>query len=181
MKPFLKRFGKGIAELLIIIMVSIVLAKFLQPYINTDALYVLVNIYSILAGFLVGVIALIGDPTTMPSGDWVQAERSLKNTMNRLKGTRNLLYVYLMTLFLIFIYKMGSVGLGIDVLNSLGFEDDSESIINSVKNKTEFFILFFAFVALFYSFKLPSKLFAIQQFRVEEEIKRRRRQDNIED
>ena len=181
MKPFLKRFGVGIAELFIIIMVSIVLAKFLQPYINTDALDVLVNIYSILAGFIVGVIALIGDPTTMPSGDWVQAEKSLKNTMNRLKGTRNLLYVYLMTLFLIFVYKMGSVEFGIDLLKSIDFEGDPEQEIKSIKKQTEFFILFFAFVALFYSFKLPSKLFAIQQFRVEEEIKRRRREDNIQD
>lgn len=179
MNSFLRKYGKGIFELVAILLISYQLAGFFQPHINNDALDVLVNIYSILAGFLVGVIALIGDPSTLPSGSWTVAEASLRNTLKRLKGTRNLLYVYLITLFLIFVYKMTSVEFGIEVLNKFGVSEGAEELVQDLKKKSEFYILFFAFVALFYSFKLPAKLFAIQKFRVDEEVERRRKQENI--
>ena len=155
----LKMYGKKTAYLLVSILVSLLFSYFFQPLLTNDALDVLVNIYSILAGFLIGVIALIGDPSSLPSGSWRIAELATKNTFRLLKGTRNLLYVYLMTLLLIFMYKLLSIDQLMIVLNKLNNSFDFESYLFEIKVFGERLILLLSFLAFFYSFKLPSTLF----------------------
>jgi hypothetical protein len=43
-----------------------------QPLIhgNQSAIDVIVTVFSILAGFLVAIIAIIGDPASIPKGSW---------------------------------------------------------------------------------------------------------------
>lgn len=173
------KYKKKTLFLLTTLVVSIFFAVFFQPIINEKALDILVNIYSILAGFLIGVIALIGDPASMPVGSWRIAEAATKNTFRRLAGTRNLLYVYLITLFLIFMYKLLSVAALTTLLQPYINTTDSQPYLSSFKKWTELFILFFACIAFSYSFKLPAVLFKIQQSRVKKEIENRRTNANI--
>jgi len=49
---------------------GILLSYLGQPFIhgNQDAVNIIVTVFSILAGFLVAVITLVGDPKSLPSG-----------------------------------------------------------------------------------------------------------------
>lgn len=165
--------------LLLTIVCSGCFSVLFQPLLTDNALDVLVNIYSILAGFLIGVIALIGDPSSLPSGSWRVAESSIRNTFRQLKSTKNLLYVYLITLFAIFSYKLLAVPATLAVIKELPLGNKILPYLGDVKVLVEQIILFFSFVAFAYSFTLPNSLFNIQKKRVEKEIENRRELANI--
>lgn len=176
-----KKHMKKTVYLITTCILSVFFAVLFQPLLTINALDTLVSIYSILAGFLIGIIALIGDPASLPLGSWRIAEASTRNTFRDLKGTRNLLYVYLVTLFCIFMYKLLSVDGVINILEPLQLEIDLRTVLLTMKEKSELFILFCSFVASSYSFVLPGKLFSIQEQRVEKEIARRRAEVNIKE
>ncbi len=138
---------------------------FCQPLIhgNQDAINVIVTVFSILAGFLVAVITLVGDPKSLPAGGWQVARLGSDLTYNRLIRHKWLFKAYLVTLFLIFV-----------------------SIV--IKNKyptvqliLEYGYMFFATISCFLSFKLPSALIELQQERIEHEITERRKKEGIDD
>ena len=66
-----------------------------QPLIhgNDTAINVIVTVFSILAGFLVAIIAIIGDPLLMPSGTWRVAEGARSKTIQRLTRHKYLFHV----------------------------------------------------------------------------------------
>ena len=53
-------------------------------YENGDAINILVTVYTVLAGFLVAIIAILGDPVLIPSGDWREAENNREIILARL-------------------------------------------------------------------------------------------------
>lgn len=174
-----KKYVRKTSQLILAVLISCALSYFSQPLINEKALDTLVNIYSILAGFLVGIIALIGDPLSLPSGSWRVAEKARNNTYRNLKGTRNLLYIYLLTLFFIFSYKLFTIDGVLEIYKKLELTEDIKENLLSIKLLTERFILFLSYIAFFYSFMLPSKLFHVQERRVNKEIEDRRNAANI--
>lgn len=174
-----KQYRRKTIYLLLTIVSSGVLSVLFQPILTDKALDVLVNIYSILAGFLIGVIALIGDPSSLPTGSWRIAENAIKNTFRKLRSTKNLLYVYLVTLFLIFSYKLLAVPETVLMIKGWSFGEQLLPYLRALKIFIERFILFLSFVAFSYSFTLPNNLFNIQKKRVEKEIESRREQANI--
>lgn len=136
-----------------------------QPLIhgNQDAINVIVTVFSILAGFLVAVITLVGDPKSLPSGSWQLARLGSDLTYNRLVRHKWLFKGYLITLFLIF-----------------------SSIV--AKNKfpvtqvvLEYIYMFFASISCFLSFKLPTALMELQRERIEHEIEERRKSEGIDE
>lgn len=144
---------------------SLVFSYMGQPLIhgNQDAVNVVVTVFSILAGFLVAVITLVGDPKSLPSGSWQVARLGSDLTYNRLIRHKWLFKGYLTTLFLIFL-----------------------SIV--VKNKfpttqvvLEYIYMFFAAISFFLSFKLPSALMELQKERIEHEIEERRKGEGIDE
>ena len=150
---------------LIVIVISVLVACFGQPLIhgNQDAINVIVTVFSILAGFLVAVITLVGDPKSLPAGSWQLARLGSDLTYNRLNRHKWLFKGYLTTLFLIFV-----------------------SIV--VKNKypitqvyLEYVYLFFASISCFLSYRLPSALMELQKERIEHEIDERRKKEGIKD
>ncbi|WP_448213536.1 hypothetical protein [Colwellia sp. MEBiC06753] len=150
---------------LIVIVISVLVAYFGQPLIhgNQDAINVIVTVFSILAGFLVAVITLVGDPKSLPAGSWQLARLGSDLTYNRLNRHKWLFKGYLTTLFLIFV-----------------------SIV--VKNKypitqvyLEYVYLFFASISCFLSYRLPSALMELQKERIEHEIDERRKKEGIKD
>lgn len=169
-----RRYIKKTIFLLLSIAVGSVFSFVFQPLVKSSSLDVLVNIYSILAGFLIGVIALIGDPSSLPKGSWRIAESASRNTYRSLQGARNLLYIYLITLLAIFMYKLLFVD-GLELIEKISILNFNIGIyILRAKNIFEYIILFTSAVAFIYSFKLPGKLFSIQKDRVSKEIDDRR-------
>lgn len=130
---------------------------------NQDAINVIVTVFSILAGFLVALITLIGDPKSLPSGSWQIARLGSDLTYNRLVRQKWLFYIYLIALALIFI----------SMLLKKHFPE-----INCV---VEYFYLFFSIVAFLLSFGLPSMLMNLQKERIEQEIAERRKSEGIKD
>lgn len=80
-------------------------AYYAKPLIagNQDAINVIVTVFSILAGFLVALIAMIGDPKSLPSGGWQVAQLGSDLTYNRLNRQKWMFYIYLIALVLIFL------------------------------------------------------------------------------
>jgi hypothetical protein len=75
-----------------------------QPLIhgNDQAANIIVTVYSILAGFLVAIIAIIGDPLLIPPGSWRIAEGNRQKTVQRLTRHKHLFYIYLLSLCFVF-------------------------------------------------------------------------------
>lgn len=134
-----------------------------QPLIhgNQDAINVIVTVYSILAGFLIAVITLIGDPKSLPSGGWQIARLGSQQLYNRLLRQKWLFKAYLITLFLIFISILIK---------------DKYTLVQVV---LEYIYIFFATISCVLSFKLPATLIELQQERIEHEISERKKREGI--
>lgn len=77
-----------------------------QPLIhgNQDAVNVIVTVFSILSGFLVAVITIIGDPAVAASRDrWRFTELHRDNVRRRLTRNKWLFVLYLVTVSLVFL------------------------------------------------------------------------------
>lgn len=136
-----------------------------QPMIhgNQDAINVIVTVFSVLAGFLIAVITLVGDPKSLPSGDWQVARLSSDITYNRLIRYKWLFMLYLLTLFLIFVSIVAK----------------KEYIIFQVT--IEYIYIFLASASSILSFMLPAALMELQKERIEHEIAERRKKEGIND
>ena len=128
---------------------------------NQDAINVIVTVFSILAGFLIALITLIGDPKSLPSGGWQVARLGSDLTYNRLTRQKWLFYIYLVALVLIFV----------SMLLKAKFKEANIWV--------EYVYLFFSIIAFILSFKLPSTLMELQRERIEQEIVERRRVEGI--
>lgn len=156
-------------------------SSYFYDNLTSDAMGVLVNIFSILAGFLIGIIALVGEPSLMLSGSWRVAEASRDNLMRRLIGLKYLLFSYLLALALIFSYELLDVDTTIKILKSMPYGDRLLSYAHKGRIAVKFCILTVSLIAFVYSFTLPSKLVEVQKKRIDEEIERRRKDAGIDD
>lgn len=136
-----------------------------QPLIhgNQDAINLIVTVFSILSGFLIAVITLIGDPKSLPPGSWRIARLGSSLTYNRLIRQKWLFKSYLVTLFLIFV--------------AIILKDKYPPITRGL----EYAFMYFATISCILSFRLPGALIELQQERIEHEINERRMAEGIED
>lgn len=127
------------------ITVSICAGYFGYPLIagNTEARGVIVTVFSILAGFLIAVMSLYGNPAMM-SGKWTQDAAQIKNVHIKLIRHKWLFVLYLLTLLVIFV----------STLVEKSFPDATEWF------ERGYFSL--SVLAFFCSFTLPSSLLEIQ-------------------
>jgi hypothetical protein len=128
---------------------------------NQDAINVIVTVFSILAGFLIAVITLVGDPKSLPAGGWQIARLGSDLTYNRLTRQKWLFYIYLAALVLIFVSML------------------LKAKFREINVWVEYIYLFFSIIAFILSFKLPSTLMELQRERIEQEIAERRRVEGI--
>ncbi len=135
-----------------------------QPLIhgNDNAIGVIVTVFSILAGFLVAIITIIGDPSSLPSGGWQRARLGSEMLYNRLTRHRLLFLIYLITLLFVFIAAL--------IQGKVAFLDIW----------VERIFLFFAIAAFSLSFQLPASLMNLHKERIEQEIEARREKEGIE-
>lgn len=134
-----------------------------QPLIhgNGDAINIIVTVFSILAGFLVAIITIIGDPSSLPSGGWQRARLGSELLYNRLTRHKLLFLMYLTTLLLIFI--------------SVLLKGKAQQIDVWVERA----YLFFSISAFSLSFQLPSALMNLHMERIEHEIESRKERDKV--
>jgi hypothetical protein len=130
---------------------------------NQEAINIIVTVFSVLAGFLIAVITLVGDPKSLPSGGWQKAQLGSELTSNRLVRHKWLFTVYLISLVLIFLSML------------------LKNRFLMVQIIIEYTYLFFSFTAFILSFRLPSSLMQLQEERIEQEIEERRRLEGISD
>ena len=122
---------------------------------NDSARDVIVTVFSILAGFLIAVMTLLGDQSVLP-GSWRIASEKSKAIKAKLTRQKWLFYFYLITLSLIFIHTL------IKVKHPMAAE------------WLERIYFGFATASFVLSFKLPSTLMAVQSDRIDAVIGARR-------
>ena len=105
MKKENKHSVKKIVLFVVLAVLSLILSYLIQPYINQNskAVDLIVTVFSILAGFLVAIITIIGDPSALYPGSWRIAFYQKDQIMTRLNRHKILFHAYLLTLALIFI------------------------------------------------------------------------------
>jgi len=130
---------------------------------NDQAVNVIVTVFSVLAGFLVAIIAVVGDPLLLPPGTWRAAQIERDKLDNRLIRHKWLFVAYLITLALIFVDLLVA-----KVLPGWGVW-------------LERLFLFFATFSFLLSLQLPNTLMQAQKERIDAVIEHRRRIDGIHD
>lgn len=135
-----------------------------QPLIhgNEQAVDVIVTVFSVLAGFLVAIIAIVGDPVLLPPGTWRAAELERSKLHRRLIRHKWLFTLYLITLGLVFF--------------ALLLKDKDPSLVLWLERG----FLFFGVFAFVLSLALPSSLMKVQRERIDAVIEHRRKEDNVQ-
>ncbi len=136
-----------------------------QPLIhgNDQAINVIVTVFSILAGFLVAIMTIMGDPGVFSGRSWRAHELNRKNVFNRLVRQKWMFFLYLITLGLILVSSL------IEVV--------SPNLVTWIER----FYLGLAVSAFILSFGLPSALMEIQLLRHDEIINSKRKSAGIKD
>lgn len=143
-------------------------AYFAAPFIykNSDAINIFVTVYSVFAGFLVAVIAVLGDPALLPSGSWRNAENHRQQIRGRLIRHTWLFVIYLVTIAVIFASAL--------------LQNAPEDVVSEgAKHWMARIYLGLGVAAFLLSLALPKMLMSVQQARVDAEIERRREEAGI--
>ena len=141
-----------------------VLASYLgQPLVhgNEQAINIVVTVFSVLAGFLVAIIAIVGDPVLLPPGTWRAAELERDKINRRLIRHKWLFSLYLITIGLVFF--------------AILLTDKDPQIVLWLERG----FLFFGVFAFVLSLALPGSLMKVQRERIDAVIEHRRNQNNI--
>ena len=150
---------KRVGLTVIAVLLGVAGANYGQPLVhgNDQAAGIIVTVYSILAGFLVAIIAIVGDPLLVPPGSWRIAEGNREKTVRRLTRHKHLFYIYLLSLGMIF---------------AAALVKGSHPTCTIWLERGYLFLSVFAFVL---SLCLPGALMRMQQERIDHIIESRRR------
>lgn len=148
---------------------SSIAAYYGQPLMheNTDAVLIIITVMTVFAGFLVAIIAIIGDPGLIPDGSWRVAE-------NRRDSIEKRLITYLW-LFVFYLIAIGLLFVG-TLINS-----KESQVAIEWKIWIERAYLFFGTASFLFTFGLPKALWQFQMARIEAEIQRRRTKSGLID
>lgn len=129
-----------------------------QPFVHgkEKAIDVIITVFSILAGFLVAIMGLLGDGSLLLPGSWRVTEMQRKALKRRMARQQWLFYIYMLTLLAVFFSTL--------------IDDD----LAALKEWVERIYLGAAVTAFILSFGLPISLAGIQLDRVEAVIATRR-------
>lgn len=135
---------------IIAVILGVVMAILGQPLIhgNSDAVNIVITVFSILAGFLVAIVTVLGDPTALLPGSHRVITKQRRMIRRQLAKKHGLFYIYLVTLGLIFISKL------------LSKDDNMQPWLERT-------YLFLATVGFVLSFRLPVALKNVQERRIE--------------
>lgn len=162
MNASLKKLSwRKIAYVFMCIAISIFFSWQFQPnyHDNSNALSVLVTVFSILAGFLVAVMAIVGSERALKGRNWRQDTFYLAQVKQDLQKHSALFYLYLLVLVLSFLATL-----------KLGWPE-------VVQTGVECVLLFLACLAMLLSFSLPGQLTRRHVSDLETTIKARREKE----
>ena len=156
--PSRKTSWQKVTYIVTCIVASVFFAWQFQPkyHDNSNALSVLVTVFSILAGFLVAVMAIVGSERALKGRNWRQDTFYLLHVKQDLQKHSALFYLYLLVLALSF---LAALDLGWPKLVQTGVEG---------------ILLFLACLAMLLSFSLPGQLTRRHVSDLESAIKSRR-------
>jgi hypothetical protein len=139
---------------------SVLAGMYGQPLIhgNADAIAVIVSVYSILAGFLVTVMTLLGEPGLFRGRTWRSEAVKRSNVYRRLVRHKWLFILYLLVLGLIFVSSL--------ITNKTPDSD--------VVTWIERIYMALASLAFMLSLALPQRLMNIQLSRFDEMVNERK-------
>ena len=147
------------ARYLAICLVSaLALAPLLQPAYHgkADAMAALVTIFTVLAGFMLAVMALTADGRNLRRKDWRQDTYFLREIRDRLARYRMMFHLYLLVPALAIVTFIGPAwGEG-------------------VQRFAEGFVLFLAIFALLWSFRIPGEITSAHVRQLQAAIKEQR-------
>lgn len=152
---------RKIATSVAICLVSGTAAWFLQPtyHGNANAITVAATVFSVLAGFLIAVIAITADERSLRGRNWRQDVGYLELIRGDVRRQRNMFVLYLLVLLLVFV---GSMDLPWPVFAQVWLER---------------VLLFLAVGALLVSFRIPGYLMRRHVARLEELIRERQKEE----
>jgi hypothetical protein len=138
-----------------------------QPYVNqnSDIILIIVTVFTVFAGFLVAIIALIGDPSLIPEGSWRIAELGRDRIQRAL--------IFNVILFVLYLTTIAFLFTGAIVERALCAHDP-------IRIWIERCYLFFGVTSFLFTFALPVALLRLQQARYDAETARRRREAGIQ-
>lgn len=154
--------------------VALSVSYFGQPFArnNTDLITVVITVITVFAGFLVTIIAVLGDPALIPSGSWRIVTLHRDTIENRLIWHSWLFVLYLVTIAFLFagvlLAKIAPTKSG-----------DAPHACMDWAAIVEHGYLFFAVFSFLLTLALPWSLKRIQQARVDAEEERRRKADGV--
>lgn len=133
---------RKVCVLICYIALALIFAWHFQPkyHNNSNALTVLVTVFSILAGFLVAVMAIVANDRALRGRNWRQNTFYLRRIRRELRLHSLLFYLYLVVLALSFLTELG---LGLPAV---------------IQKSMELLLLFLACLAMLFSFMLPKHL-----------------------
>lgn len=138
---------------------------------NSDfALRILANALSILAGFLIAVIVMLGDPRSLYRGSWRIASAHRREIRRALNRTAYLFCAYLAVIALVFVASL------LDAY-ALAAIDPRLAIIDPRWMKH--IALSSGVMVLFWSFALPLVILKAQLDRLDEEVEDRKQQSSL--
>lgn len=146
-----------VLSFLLSVELSAVFAYYLQPHYhdNSNALTVLATIFSILAGFIVAVLAMVSDERALRGASWRQDVIYLELIKFDLRQHRTIFYLYLIVLSLAFVCSI------------------KVPLPELIQIWGERALLFLAFFAMLRSFSLPGIISRRQLEHLEKLIKDR--------
>lgn len=132
-----------------------------QPLVrhNNDAVMMIVTVTTVFAGFLIAIVAVLGDPSMIPDGTWRSAELRRDAVENRLIVHLWLFVIYLITIAFLFVSVLLQKATGIDEEWHVWIER---------------LCLFFFTASFLFTLALPRALWKLQLARFDAEIDRRR-------
>lgn len=124
------------------VVVSALVAYFFHAkyHNNSNALTILTTVFSILAGFLIAVFAIVADERALRGKSWKSNVAELELIRRELRSHRRLFSLYLVVLTLAFIVAL-----------DFGWP-------MKLQERIEYVLVFLASMAMIWSFRLPSYL-----------------------
>lgn len=140
------------------VVLGIIGSAFGKPLIhnNDAAVNVITTVFSILAGFLIAIFAILGDPGMILPGSWRIVYLQKKEIKRKMQRYQFLFYVYLATLGLILVSALIK---------------DQYEYANSI---VEYIYLAMAIIGFIISLGLPTAIMSLHTDRMEAELEARR-------
>ena len=157
---------RKVAIFVISVVASGFFAYLAQPkyHDNANAILVVVTVFSVLAGFLVTVMAILADERSLRGSNWKQDAVYFALIKKDLRRHRDMFYLYLLVLSIAFIA-------------SLNFKDACEIWQTWVERA----VVFFGSLAMVWSFRLPGSIMRQHLENLDRKIKERRQKDGTAD